>query len=371
VGIIRVLLAISVLITHSDSIFGVTLLNGDMAVTCFFMISGFLMALILEQKYGSRSLFYLNRALRIYPPYLAALIVSIMVFATIHSHRHDPFAFVTELWTTGAHTGVFIAALSNLTLIGADLTRYLSFHHGAVQFPSFLYTVGAGAHNLLFVPQCWTLAIELEFYLLAPFIVRMSTARIAALALLSMALRHFALEWFHSNGIRFDGGAFFPFVLQYFLLGVLAYRIYQIYDELPLGRRVRIGLEYGSVVAAILLTYFGRHIRHVVIGGYETFYLLFALQLPLLFAFSKNRRWDKWLGEYSYPIYLMHFVVAQLLYWSLVANAWVGELTLFGTLLLSAAYIYLVDRPIQRVRARIASDAAGTSLSLAKRPIVG
>ncbi len=72
-GVIRALLAISVLITHSEPILGISLLNGDQAVTCFYIISGFLITLILCEKYADLRGFYVNRALRIYVPYLTAL----------------------------------------------------------------------------------------------------------------------------------------------------------------------------------------------------------------------------------------------------------------------------------------------------------
>src|ERR1051325_848021 len=43
-----------------------------MAVTLFFVVSGFLMSLILTEKYASRGRFYLNRLLRIFPPFWCA-----------------------------------------------------------------------------------------------------------------------------------------------------------------------------------------------------------------------------------------------------------------------------------------------------------
>jgi len=68
-GIIRTLLAISVLITHSQPIFEIFLLNGDLAVTLFFIISGFLISLAFEKKYKRNlAAFYINRVLRVYPP---------------------------------------------------------------------------------------------------------------------------------------------------------------------------------------------------------------------------------------------------------------------------------------------------------------
>ena len=49
-------------------------MNGRMAVQCFYMISGFLISLVLSNKYDpstadGRRLFYSNRALRIFVPY--------------------------------------------------------------------------------------------------------------------------------------------------------------------------------------------------------------------------------------------------------------------------------------------------------------
>ena len=41
-GLLRVLLAVAVLITHGGSIFGINLVPGDIAVEAFFIISGFL-----------------------------------------------------------------------------------------------------------------------------------------------------------------------------------------------------------------------------------------------------------------------------------------------------------------------------------------
>src|SRR5688572_20654204 len=90
-GTIRLLLALSVVITHSAPVFGVRLLSGDMAVTAFFLVSGFLMALILESKYAGRvGAFYLNRILRIYPPYLVALVGSVLFYLLIADQRFSP-----------------------------------------------------------------------------------------------------------------------------------------------------------------------------------------------------------------------------------------------------------------------------------------
>lgn len=354
-GSIRTLLAISVLVTHADPLFGIELLNGDMAITCFFMISGFLMALILTEKYDDPGRFYLNRALRIYPPYFAALLLSVAIFAGIESERHDPLHYLVDLWERGQYLPVALGLSSNLTLLGIDVTRYVSIDNGLLQFPAFLYKEGAGGHNLLFVPQAWTLAVELQFYLLAPFLVRLGTVRLAALTVLAFALRRLAIDWARAEGVGFDGSAFLPLILCFFLLGMLGYRLYRLYRSLALPVWSRRCVELGSLAGSLLLILTGSDIVYELELPFDAFFLLFAPLLPGLFAFSHGKRWDAWLGEFSYPVYLIHFALAQLLYRALVPEQWVGELTLLSTLLVSAAYIYSVDRPIQRLRARIAA----------------
>ena len=78
-GLFRTLLAVSVLVVHSGPILGVTLLNGDMAITLFFIVSGFLMSLILTEKYSDIRLFYYNRLLRIFPPFWFSVLFTIIV----------------------------------------------------------------------------------------------------------------------------------------------------------------------------------------------------------------------------------------------------------------------------------------------------
>ncbi len=52
-GLLRIILAISVLISNSTPNFGLKFIGGVMAVETFFIISGFYMSLILNEKYSS------------------------------------------------------------------------------------------------------------------------------------------------------------------------------------------------------------------------------------------------------------------------------------------------------------------------------
>src|SRR5690349_20655091 len=80
-GTIRFLLALSVLLEHIGPTGPVHLLGAHTAVQSFYIISGFYMALVLNEKYvgvnGSYTLFLGNRLLRLYPAYLALLAIAI------------------------------------------------------------------------------------------------------------------------------------------------------------------------------------------------------------------------------------------------------------------------------------------------------
>src|SRR5260370_32160202 len=64
-------------------------MNGRMAVQCFYMISGFLISLVLSHKYDAssvegRRLFYSNRALRIFVPYWSFCVMILAVHVVIY-----------------------------------------------------------------------------------------------------------------------------------------------------------------------------------------------------------------------------------------------------------------------------------------------
>ena len=70
-GIVRFLLALCVVVTHAPggTIFGVRLLSGIVAVQAFYVISGFLITMILNERKQYRYIgnFYLSRYLRLWP----------------------------------------------------------------------------------------------------------------------------------------------------------------------------------------------------------------------------------------------------------------------------------------------------------------
>ena len=80
-GLIRLLLALSIVAAHSGAIFGSRFVGGQIAVQSFYIISGFYMSLILNEKYigknNSFRLFITNRFFKLFPVYWAVLLGTI------------------------------------------------------------------------------------------------------------------------------------------------------------------------------------------------------------------------------------------------------------------------------------------------------
>src|SRR5580700_8718570 len=81
-GVVRFLLALCVVVTHAPggTILGVRLLNGIVAVQSFYVISGFLITMILNERkqYRKISNFYLSRYLRLWPVYIIVALLSFL-----------------------------------------------------------------------------------------------------------------------------------------------------------------------------------------------------------------------------------------------------------------------------------------------------
>lgn len=85
-GVIRLLLAVSVVLAHTSSLFDFRFVGGKLAVELFYIISGFYMALVLTEKYNMKNsykLFITNRMLKLYPIYWVVAILTILLSISI------------------------------------------------------------------------------------------------------------------------------------------------------------------------------------------------------------------------------------------------------------------------------------------------
>jgi len=205
-GIFRVILALSVLLTHAGGfavfsrggIYHYSITGGLVAVQCFYIISGFYMSLILNDKYTKKKsslfLFYTNRIFRLMPLYCFFLIVSIGFTCIFDYSNYKSIAllyFIDYFKMLDISSKVYVIA-SHILVIGQDLSFFLGInpHTGglSIDSTSLIHTTDPVLWGFYFIPQSWTLSLEFCFYLLVPFFVKRINSTILVI-LLSFVIR--------------------------------------------------------------------------------------------------------------------------------------------------------------------------------------
>ena len=300
-GSLRTLFAISVIFTHT---YGTVFVGGQNAVQLFYIISGFLISYVLVEKksYPHLGYFYLNRYLRLFPIYVVVallVICSYLVFGTIW---FIDMQFLRQLpWSAN-----LLLAFSNLFILGQDWVMFSAVHDGHLHLTTNFENSDFLLHKGLLVPQAWTLGLELTFYLVAPFILFRRTVIYILLAL-SIALR---IYLFKIGLGRQDPWTyrFFPAELALFLLGALAHQILSpLYSKL-----FKNNLQLYSRIFTLFLIVFTLSCALIPIENDLKKLILittFVILLPFCFFFQDSNRFDQWIGDLSYPIYINHMLV--------------------------------------------------------------
>ena len=254
-GTYRLILASFVALSHYGLIF-YGLNPGQWSVLAFYMVSGFLMTHQFKKlsPNGSPWKFYLDRFLRIYPLYGAIVIISILVYRVNSSS-----------W------------MPNLLLLPLN----------------FSYFTGETS----VIGPAWSLACEIQFYLLVPILSFLSTKIIRALLLLSLGVFLLSPYVPHSTFWAYIG---LPGILFAFLTGILLARN----ESLGLKRIGGLFIVFLAGFILLKMNYpelpVGIHIN-VCIG-----YLLALPCVAFLSRLSPKVKWDQNLGLISYPLFLSH-----------------------------------------------------------------
>jgi peptidoglycan/LPS O-acetylase OafA/YrhL len=306
-GIIRILLAISVILTHSGPIFGFNYIDGLIAVQSFFIISGFYMSLILNEKYNgvkSYKLFISNRLLRLFPTYLFIIIITLIMAFVFNGVgvKQDIFSGFSKVNFFSKIYLIFI----NILIVGQDTTLFLGFDlNGSLHYIKDFHNSIPPVYTFLLCPQAWSLSLELMFYAIAPFIVKRKLSTILIIMVLLFILRILI----YLNGFYYDPWTyrFFPTELFFFLSGNIAYRIYKYTQKIKFPKEVGIGI----LICLLLFLFVFNYIPVRYFIKQYAFYILFTLSIPFIFNYTKKFLIDRFIGELSYPVYISHiFIIA-------------------------------------------------------------
>lgn len=352
-GLLRLLFALSVLSAHAGPIFESHLIGGKMAVQAFFMLSGFYMSLILTKKYigknSSYRLFLTNRLLRIFPTYWAILILSLFFSLVFFLQGTESKLFFYTHYPLQPLT-LFYLLFSNSFILGMDFVMFLGLNtHGILFFTNNYLTTKPLLYDFLFVPQAWTLSLELLFYLIAPFLAKRKTWFLLGLVILSLLLRIFL----YTHGLHREPwtNRFFPTELIFFLFGMLSYRIYA---RINLKRFTRFFPVLFLFLVLVTITYsFIPQSSYILFDVNQCVYFgLLFLSIPLIFILTKHDRVDRILGLLSYPFYIAHILVINVLeYLGFKGGStfFIYE-TILVTMFLSIIFIVFIERPIDTYR---------------------
>jgi peptidoglycan/LPS O-acetylase OafA/YrhL len=285
-GIYRYLLAHMVVVAHLA--YAVGMWSGAYAVFSFFALSGYLMTMVLDTTYAASrkglERYVVNRALRIYPPYLLVTLLAIGVVLWDPywakqignmSMPRDPIEWLRNL-------GIFTLHLEPKTTarlvppswsVDIELCFYVAMGLGLARGRRIVmvWLLGSLAYT------AWIVAIDLEFPL-----------RYARLGAASLPYAMGAALWTHRETIGRLVGAWWHAPLSIVLYLANALDPKAIWGDAFMG---------GFYVSLALTAY--------VIAGLA---VVDAARVP-----AWLRRADILLGNLSYPVFLCHFPVASVM----------------------------------------------------------
>jgi peptidoglycan/LPS O-acetylase OafA/YrhL len=269
------------------------------------------MSLILNEKYvgdnASYRLFVTNRFIRLYPLYWVVWLCTLLVFLFANVPSATKLHSLLSV-DFGLCSSVFFV-FTNLFIFGQDVVMFLGVRpeDGSLFFTSDFWNTQPHLFQVLLVPQAWSLALELMFYLVAPFVLRKGWRTVLTLILASFCLR---LCLYNFWELKDDPWSyrFFPTELLFFLLGYGCYKIYLRIKAFEVPRIVNVVVLLGVVLCTLCYgfvpdprwSFLPFSFKQVLyFGG-----LFFSI--PILFYYLKNSKWDAQIGELSYPIYISH-----------------------------------------------------------------
>lgn len=317
---------------------------GTYAVFGFYVISGYLMTLIMHQSYGytgvGRLRFLLNRALRLYPLYWLACLFSIGLIILLGNDA-----------VSGFHRVIYLP--TNATSIGENLSMwFIGF------FPNKV------APRL--VPPTWSITVELFFYLMICTGLSRSMQRVQVWLGASAAYYIFSFATAQNWGYRYFP---VPAASLPFAIGSLVFFLRGYWRTQKLFRARLFAPEW--LLILILINALSWAISKRFFEG--TFYISLLVSSVLVLQLASGREWkwmskklDTFIGDLSYPIYLLHWPTGLLVSYTLfgkpirdasangLMNLAISLLLIFS---ISIVLVKLVDRPMQNLRAKVKHGA--------------
>jgi peptidoglycan/LPS O-acetylase OafA/YrhL len=324
-------------------------------VDTFIILSGFAISFLLHSRPESYFEFLKGRFFRIYPVFFVCLMLGIISSRVIPAivnlaPWHDTFYFV-------AAREVFQSEQANMP---AQIFAHLTLLNGLI--PKQVLPDATGT----FLPPSWSITLEWQYYLIAPFLAVMvrSAAKVLLIAVVAALFTlHFGDPW--KNNIY----AFLPGFAPLFLVGIGSYHFYAWFrertpkptDNFALAVAVVIGIAILTTWHSIALVIWALCFGSLFVEGTNVFSRILAGVRRLLLLTPLQS-----LGKISYPLYLVHWPVIVLLLRlllhlqpQLTKAMSVGQLTCIGlplTLLIATLLHRFVELPGMALGKRLSAS---------------
>ncbi len=330
-GSLRLVLALMVVVTHMFYPYWF----GHYAVFGFFIISGYLMTLVMNRVYGysliGRGRYLINRIFRIYPLYLFVVVVSSF---SIYFIGNESASFNASLRLPVDWLGW----VRNIVIVGIEHDYYSRL-----------------------IPPAWALGIELVFY----FLIGLGISRTKWITQVWFAVSLAYTLFMVIEGASFED-RYFSILAASLPFSIGALMFFYKDEALAISRKVN-----WFVIACIAIYVFISPVLTLIINESEFLYGVFNPHgfvmyvniafMSLLFSKCMNadlpsyQYLDKMFGELSYPVYLTHWLVGMYLAKYLFSDMARGSLplmlvTVITTLLISLGIVYLFERPLEVLR---------------------
>lgn len=326
--------------------------HGHLAVDFFFMLSGFVIAYAYDDRWG-KSLtmknFFKRRLIRLHPMVVMGAVLGAITFCIQGSVQWDGTHIAFSL--------VMLALLCTLFFIPA--------------VPGASYEVRGNGEIFPLNGPCWSLFFEyIGNILYALFIRRLSNKAFAVMTvLLGVALAAFAaldlsgygnigVGW-TLDGINFIGGLLrmlFPFSM-----GMLLSRNFK-----PLKVRGAFWICTAALIALFAVPYLEGSEPVCTNSVYEVFCVIVVFPIIVWIGASgsttdkQSTRICKFLGDISYPVYVIHYPFMYLFYAWLIKNqlytlgeTWQVALCVYAwNILLAYLCLKWYDEPIRKYLAK-------------------
>jgi peptidoglycan/LPS O-acetylase OafA/YrhL len=277
-------------------------LVGELGVTLFFVLSGFLITYLLlaeKERFNTIDIkkFYIRRVLRIWPLYYLVIIMGLFVLP------HIPFFQVPEFteqvhYKFGTKLALYFLLLPNLV---NNLYAYMPY-----------------------IAQAWSIGIEEQFYYIWPWMVRYTNHYLRTLVgiVIGMLLITISLSFFADKGTDISTATaetkVFTLLYRFFSFlrigcmaigGIGAYYLYYLKINVlrPIFKPIT---QIVATLSVFLMTILGVEIPVINHEFYSLFFIVIIMNFaanPDCLVSLENKTLD-YLGKISYSLYMWHGV---------------------------------------------------------------